>query len=466
MDELFGLFFRIMNSVLLVKYYANVLTPKNCKLPRYAVYIGFGMAYFIVQYAVLYSLTFVGVDISGPIPNLITVISFSAIHMAALYLLTLIFFKKYTSMSIFLLCSFFSIQEICFRISLGLANLSFLNNARLAAGIVQILTYTVVCIFSLRSIVKSFLYKNLAFSLTELLYLILPCVSGHTLISIFAIMPYKIDVNGNIELYAGIPFAELLIPLAGFVFLISLIAAVKLFQKLAELQIEEREKLVLQKQTVYLQEQIRDIDNIYSEIKGMRHDMKNHLYNIRILGKSVLDGNTEDNIELDKYLRNFEDTFNKFELAYQTGNSISDIIIHKKYLEAVNKGINFSADFIYPAHLNLDAYDVAVILDNGLENAIEGCNSIKEVEPYIKLSAYVKREMLIIEIENNFTGQIIVDEHSNLPVSSKPDKAEHGMGISNIQRCARKYYGDIDFQISKSKDYSIFHLTVMLQGRD
>jgi sensor histidine kinase YesM len=279
-------------------------------------------------------------------------------------------------------------------------------------------------------------------------------------------MPYEIDIGENIELYAGIPFAGLIIPLAGFVFLISLIAAVKLFQKIAELQIEEREKLVLQKQTVYLQEQIRDIDGIYGEIKGMRHDMKNHLYNIRILVKSVLNGNTEDNKELEKYLGSFEDTLNKFEFFYQTGNSISDIILHQKYLESVNNGIDFSADFIYPAHLNFDAYDIAVILDNGLENAIEACSSIEGVEPYIKLSAYIKGEMFIIEIENNFIGQITVDEHTQMPISSKVDKDKHGMGISNIQRCARKYYGDIDLKISTNKDYKIFNLTVMLQGRD
>jgi len=37
------------------------------------------------------------------------------------------------------------------------------------------------------------------------------------------------------------------------------------------------------------------------------------------------------------------------------------------------------------------------------------------------------------------------------------------MGITNIQRCARKYKGDIDIVIDDSNQ--IFNLTVMLNGK-
>lgn len=71
-----------------------------------------------------------------------------------------------------------------------------------------------------------------------------------------------------------------------------------------------------------------------------------------------------------------------------------------------------------------------------------------------------------MEIENSFVGELIVNKESGLPESSKVNKKYHGMGLINIQRCARKYKGDIDIVIAFSKQgQQIFHLTVMLNGK-
>ncbi len=457
MDELFSFIFAVINSALLVGYYAGFLTLRSARgLARRAVLAGFGAVYFIVQYAVYFSMSLAADGVYDP--ALATVISFGflAVHMAALYFLTLAFFKKYAGMNVFLLCSFFCVQEICFRIALGLVNFSFFDGCREAAGVIQVSVYTALCLFFLKRVSKDFTYKTRAFTLTELLYLILPCGFGLAFISLISVMPYGTDGGGSLKLYAGLPFAGLIIPLAGLIFLISLIAVVRLFQKMAELNIEEKEKLVLQRQ-------IKDLNGIYGEIKGMRHDMKNHLYNIRLLAESIPDGGTGGE-ELEKYMGSFEATLNKFDFTFQTGNPVTDIVLHKRYSEAVNSGINFRADFVYPARLNFDAYDIAVILDNGLENAIEACAGTDE--PYVKLMSYIKKEILIIDIENNFTGHIEMSGHNNMPISGKPDKEKHGMGISNIRRCAKKYYGDIAIQISEDKGGGVFRLTVMLQGQE
>ena len=56
---------------------------------------------------------------------------------------------------------------------------------------------------------------------------------------------------------------------------------------------------------------------------------------------------------------------------------------------------------------------------------------------------------------------------SGLPETIKIDKKLHGMGLSNIQRCSRKYNGDIDIVISTAKDnYQVFNLTVMINGKN
>jgi sensor histidine kinase YesM len=116
--------------------------------------------------------------------------------------------------------------------------------------------------------------------------------------------------------------------------------------------------------------------------------------------------------------------------------------------------------------LNLDAYDLAIILNNALENAIEACTKMKKSKGFIRLYAYTKGKMFFIDVENSFEHLITLDKSTKLPISNKPDKTIHGMGLSNIQRCARKYFGDIDFQVSEMSNFYVFRLTVMLQGRD
>ena len=161
-----------------------------------------------------------------------------------------------------------------------------------------------------------------------------------------------------------------------------------------------------------------------------------------------------------------EETVSRLDFAYQTGNPITDIIIHQKGQEAEKKQIQFQVDFAYPPKLRIDAYDVAVILNNALENAIEACDRMAccdtVVEKQIKLRSYVKGSLFFIEVENDFLEQIVIEQESGLPVSSKENRKLHGLGISNIQRCAKKYMGDIDIVISDTDGRKKFSLTVMM----
>ena len=122
-------------------------------------------------------------------------------------------------------------------------------------------------------------------------------------------------------------------------------------------------------------------------------------------------------------------------------------------------------DFSYPKELQIDVYDIGVILNNALENAIEA-TAMLEADKYVLLHSYVKGNLFFVEVENSFAREIVMNKESSLPESSKPNKKFHGMGLTNIQRCARKYKGDIDIVIGTSKqEQRIFNLTVMLNGK-
>lgn len=189
--------------------------------------------------------------------------------------------------------------------------------------------------------------------------------------------------------------------------------------------------------------------------------MRSHIANISLLVKNAA-GSV--NGELESYIGKMETTVSKLDFTCQTGHPITDMIIHRKRQEAEKKQIRFQADFTCPPNLLIDIYDIAVILNNALENAIEACHKTKG-NKQIKLHSYVKGSLFFIEVENDFSEDLIIDEESGLPVSSKGNEKLHGIGISNIQRCAKKYMGDIDIVISAADGRKKFSLTVMMNGK-
>ena len=236
------------------------------------------------------------------------------------------------------------------------------------------------------------------------------------------------------------------------------IASVILFQKLIQLGEEERKRFILQNQMTQMQREIEEIQDIYADMRGLRHDMRGHLESIAAVIRRTSGKNRE---ELDDYIEKMEITVSRLDFAYRTGNPITDVIIHQKKQEAEKQNIFFEADFIYPDKQQIDVYDIGIVLNNALENAIEASITARG-KKRISLRSYMKGNLFFIEVENDFSGKIIFDSETGLPISSKEDRKLHGLGMENIKRCAQKYMGDIDITIHDMGDRKKFNLTIMM----
>ena len=71
---------------------------------------------------------------------------------------------------------------------------------------------------------------------------------------------------------------------------------------------------------------------------GLRHDLRGHINNIT---QYVKKQNNTDTEELNDYIRNMEETVSRLDFGYQTGNPITDIIIHQKKQEADRAEVGF-----------------------------------------------------------------------------------------------------------------------------
>jgi hypothetical protein len=459
-----------VSALALAKYFSAFLTPKT-KKRRLAVCL-IGVAYFAFHYLV-----------RRLIDNPLDIPFTSSLRTIVMFALTLgascLVFKRELGKQAFLICSFAAIgaislllmsyiqyvlpiyQRLIDFISADISTtpdrmVLYVKISIIANHLFSVAVYAALLLLPINAIIRSFSYKKRRLEALETAALILPCLPAFIIFYAVRVFIASADASGVFGLNSLNESYGALILLSCVFLLLALIASVKLTQRSALLHIEEKNAAILREQIKALQK--RDTDGVYAEIRGMRHDMKNHLSNMSFLLKA--NAGSKSASELNDYIGKMNDTLERFEFAFPTGNAVTDAVIHGRYLEARRKSIGFTSEFTYPASHGIDAYDLAVILQNSLENAAEACEAVPEDDRYIRLRSRIKAETFFVEISNSYANDVAFDDQTGLPITSKSDPREHGLGISNIKRSAEKYRGGIDIRLSENE----FTLTVLLQG--
>jgi sensor histidine kinase regulating citrate/malate metabolism len=109
-----------------------------------------------------------------------------------------------------------------------------------------------------------------------------------------------------------------------------------------------------------------------------------------------------------------------------------------------------------PKDLQLPAFDMATILGNLLDNAIDALMTI-ENRRMISVKIKYGKGQFIIKISNTFNG--IVIERTNT-LFTKKDGGNHGLGIKNIKRILEKYDGSMDIEYDATTFTSILLMYV------
>ena len=85
----------------------------------------------------------------------------------------------------------------------------------------------------------------------------------------------------------------------------SSLANVILFQKMVQYHEENGKRTLLENQVRQMRKEIAQIQDIYTDMRGLRHDMRSHLANISLLTKGTIDSVNE---ELESYIGKMEET--------------------------------------------------------------------------------------------------------------------------------------------------------------
>lgn len=230
---------------------------------------------------------------------------------------------------------------------------------------------------------------------------------------------------------------------------LAILAAIAFYQSIQKDHRREKENAVLSGQIESMKAHIREVEALYRDVRGLRHDMGNHV----MVLKSLVQKNEAQ--EAARYLSALEKQLDDVGMEVKSGNPVTDVILTEKKKEAEQKGIAFSCDFHYPDGTKINAFDVSVILNNAASNAIEAAEKCDA--PYVHIKSYRKKNAYMIEVRNRFAGELTLDEESGLPESTKTG-AEHGFGLANIRKVAQSYFGDIEI----GQEGDEFRLSILL----
>ena len=305
---------------------------------------------------------------------------------------------------------------------------------------------------------KYFCRQDYELSWTESLFLISPCITVLAIDVTLRVMAYSVDNSALMLIYYRVPETLLLLPLVSLLLLGMMVTAVRLFRGVVQFKEAEAKRLLLENGITDIHRQVAEMQDIYGDMRGLRHDLRGHIESLTAYVHNHLQ--YEQN-ELEHYLNQMKKTTERLDFADKTGHPITDIILHQIRQQARRHQIDFTASFQYPEESPYDIYDISVILNNGLKNALEACQKLPPPAS-MELRSYAKGHLFFIEVENDFAGNLNWDKDAALPLTSKTDKKHHGIGLANIARCAEKYQGSIAVEIVPKENRQRFCLTVML----
>lgn len=251
------------------------------------------------------------------------------------------------------------------------------------------------------------------------------------------------------------------LPVLAILLYLGEISAIYIYQKNRELQREKEQHFIEEQQVKAMKYRLEEAEQFYGSIRKVRHEMKNHMMNI----KGLVAG--EQYEAVDSYIARLDETIQELDYKYTTGNPVTDVIINDKCRQAEALGIHFEVEFYYMEENQISVFDMGIILNNLLDNAIEACQKVEPAERYIRLILKRKSPFLLLEVENSFNGIAVQWNEDGLPRTTKlsvQDKgcSEHGLGLGNVKETAERYLGGVDIKINRNK----FRITVMLQQRE
>lgn len=199
----------------------------------------------------------------------------------------------------------------------------------------------------------------------------------------------------------------------------------RLFAKLIDRRIAAYQRQLIE--THY-----QEVENMYRQMRGWRHDYRNHIQTMKVLASS---GDLEG---IRSYLDRLDTDLNTVDLAVKTGNAMADAILNSKISLAKSRDIPVQVDAHIPVKLKMSELDLCCIIGNLFDNAIEASLALPPEERLIRVYMDMKGTQLYLSF-TNFTAGGKREKQGGRFLTTKGEG--HGFGLVRIDAIVERLEG-------------------------
>lgn len=201
---------------------------------------------------------------------------------------------------------------------------------------------------------------------------------------------------------------------------------------------EIREKKYRMEKQLALSEKkyVQDIQKI-KDMGSVMHDTKKHLLYIRECIRQM------EYEEAVAYITHMVKIVDKSGPRFNTGNLMVDAAMSNTATIAAENNILFETHIqLSGGKINIDSYDLNIVLGNLLDNSIKACTKIFDRnKKLIKVIIVEEEKILLIRVVNSVQQQkLLLGGNRN-----REGKQRSAYGLRNIQKVAAKYGGTFQY---------------------
>ena len=209
------------------------------------------------------------------------------------------------------------------------------------------------------------------------------------------------------------------------------------------------DKRIASYQRELIETHYQEVENMYRQIRGWRHDYRNHIQMMKVLATN---GDMEG---IKAYLDELDTDLNTVDTVVKTGNAMADAILNSKISLAQSKEITVQCDAHIPVKLKMSELDLCCIIGNLFDYAIEASLHLPSEERLIRVYMDMKGTQLYISF-TNFTATKKLEKIGNVYQTSKGDG--HGFGLVRIDNIIER----LDGYLSRNSEDGAFTTEILI----
>lgn len=309
-------------------------------------------------------------------------------------------------------------------------------------SLIMTLIYLFICFCSVFILTRK---KGQLFTFPWYIYLIF------IMLIVFGILGVELLLDLLLELNHISKFAENILFFSISVILLILVFSILLIRYLGILYRKNLELMKENQQIQFERQQYELLINTTKMLQIWKHDFSHHISVLQIMAKN---GEMK---QLENYLNTINQKLEQKTWKTKTGNSVIDAIFTSKLPRIENDNIAFTHSIFLPEKLPLENLELASLLGNLLDNAIEACEQIPETEKrFIKIEIKPYNQFLFFDITNSTLGTYHFDTFHHLTSTKK--EIGHGIGLKRVEHIVSNANGFLEI----TPEDNLFHINILI----